>query len=225
MKKPLLYDALAISSLLIAPQAESKNKHNLVKGYEKFFNHYFKQHPTLYKQLALGQHPHTLFLACCDSRIDPVLLTSGEPGDLFVIRNIANYVPSFVSRVAESEAMTALDFAVHNLPIQHIIVLGHQHCSGVQAIALAKDKASMPLAWQEEHDRLHEAIQQEYSATTAELFEKENIKLACQDLLTYPFIKERIEQGKLRIQGWCFYLDTGTIQVYDPILQKSKPLI
>ena len=192
---------------------------DIIHGYKKFFEKYFRQQPELYEKLLAGQSPETLILACCDSRIDPAILTFAEPGQIFVIRNIANYVPSYVSRSLESEAMTAIEFAICNLKINSIIVLGHQNCAGVEAIVCETKKDALrnfPRVWEEQRDRLRAEIQEVYSAATAKNFEKANLKLACHDLLTYPFIKERTENGKLTVIGWYFYLETGIIERYNP---------
>lgn len=192
---------------------------DLRRGYQQFFDKYFKSKPELYEKLLFGQSPETLFLACCDSRIDPAILTTAEPGQLFVVRNIANYVPSFVSRSLESEAMTAIEFAVCNLAIKSIIVLGHQHCAGIEAIANGGEGevlANFPIVWEEQRVRLHEAVGEPYNRENSGKFEKANIELACHDLLTYPFIQERVVAKKLTVAGWYFYLETGVIKVYNP---------
>jgi carbonic anhydrase len=200
---------------------------NLISGYKKFLEKYFKHKPELYEKLVHVQSPETLFLACCDSRIDPAILTSAEPGELFVVRNIANYVPRYVSRSQESEAMTAIEFAVCNLHIKTIIVLGHQNCAGIRAIANgARNEilSNFPSVWKEQRSRLHDLVKEPYTQETAVVFEKENIKLACHDLLTYPFIKERVDQNKLLVVGWYFHLETGTIEVYNPEQRSFKVL-
>lgn len=200
---------------------------DIVHGYKKFFEKYFKDRPELYAKLLAGQSPETLFLACCDSRIDPAILTSAEPGQIFVVRNIANYVPSYVSRSLESEAMTAIEFAVCNLKIETIIVLGHQHCAGVEAIVCETKKdalASMPIVWQEQRTRLRDAVEGVYTYENSDRFEKANLQLACHDLLTYPFIQERVAQRKLTVSGWYFYLETGVIECYDPENRTYKNL-
>lgn len=200
---------------------------DIIHGYKKFFEKYFKQKPELYEKLLNGQSPETLFLACCDSRIDPAILISAEPGQIFVVRNIANYVPSYVSRSLESEAMTAIEFAVCVLNVKSIIVLGHQHCAGVEAIVSEKKKeavAGFPIVWQEQRMRLGENVQEIYSSKNSSLFEKANLKLACHDLLTYPFIQERVAQQQLTVAGWYFYLETGMIELYDPLRTTFEPL-
>lgn len=192
---------------------------NLLDGYNRFFQKYFKEKPELYAKLLFGQSPETLFLACCDSRIDPAILTSAEPGQLFVVRNIANYVPSYVSRSLESEAMTAIEFAVCNLRVKSIIVLGHQNCAGVEAIASEGSQQSLagfPVVWREQRARLLDCVKETYCRENSGKFEKANLELACHDLLTYPFIQERVAQKNLTVAGWYFYLETGVIKVYDP---------
>lgn len=200
---------------------------DIFHGYKKFFEKYFKQKPELYAKLLSGQSPETLFLACCDSRIDPAILTSAEPGQIFVVRNIANYVPRYITRSLESEAMTAIEFAVCDIKVTSIIVLGHQHCAGVQAIVCESKKdslASFPIVWQEQRARLQEEVKATYSHANSGIFEKANLQLACHDLLTYPFIQERVAQGTLTVSGWYFYLETGLIEQYDTVKRQFMPL-
>jgi carbonic anhydrase len=200
---------------------------DIFHGYKKFFEKYFKQKPELYEKLLHVQSPETLFLACCDSRIDPAILTSAEPGQIFVVRNIANYVPSYVSRSLESEAMTAIEFAVCNLKVKSIIVLGHQHCAGVEAIVCDTKKDALrnfPIVWQEQRERLRDEVKDTYTYANSGKFEKANLQLACHDLLTYPFIQERVAQGQLTVDGWYFYLETGVIERYDTTKRTFKSL-
>ena len=200
---------------------------DIFHGYKKFFEKYFKHKPELYEKLLHGQSPETLFLACCDSRIDPAILTSAEPGQIFVVRNIANYVPSYITRSLESEAMTAVEFAVCVLNVSSIIVLGHQNCAGVEAIASESKPGaitSFPIVWQEQRARLLEEIKDAYTAANAGMFEKANLQLSCHDLLTYPFIQERVAQGRLTVNGWYFHLRTGMIEVYDTQTRTFSPL-
>lgn len=200
---------------------------DVFQGYKKFFEKYFKQKPEHYEKLLHVQSPETLFLACCDSRIDPAILTSAEPGEIFVVRNIANYVPSYVSRSLESEAMAAIEFAVCNLKIKSIIVLGHQHCAGVEALVCDTKKDALknfPVVWKEQRDRLRSEVAGEYTYENSGKFEKANLQLACHDLLTYPFIQERVTQGVLTVSGWYFHLKTGVIERYDTEKRSFKPL-
>lgn len=200
---------------------------DIFHGYKKFFEKYFKRKPELYEKLLHVQSPETLFLACCDSRIDPAILTSAEPGQIFVVRNIANYVPSYISRSLESEAMTAIEFAVCNLNIRTIIVLGHQHCAGVQAIVCESKKDALknfPVVWNEQRERLRAQVTGVYTYENSAQFEKANLQLACHDLLTYPFIQDRVAQQQLTVSGWYFYLQTGIIEQYDTGKRTFTPL-
>ena len=109
----------------------------LISGYRKFLQNYYQVSPNIYQQLRDRQKPDVLFLACCDSRVDPAILTSALPGQIFVVRNIANMVPVF-NKDAEfsTESMAAIEFAVTQLDLKEIIVLGHENCAGVNALAL-----------------------------------------------------------------------------------------
>jgi len=107
----------------------------LIDGFVRFRERHFARDDGLFRQLvAQGQTPKTLVVACCDSRVDPALVLDCAPGDLFVIRNVANLVPPSEGRVGHHGTSAALEFGVRNLGVEHIIVLGHAHCGGIQAL-------------------------------------------------------------------------------------------
>ena len=108
---------------------------NLVEGFKRFREQHFERNDSLYQQLVTqGQTPKTLVVACCDSRVDPALVLDCEPGDLFVIRNVANLVPPVESRVGHHGTTAALEYGVRILGVEHIIVLGHAHCGGIGSL-------------------------------------------------------------------------------------------
>ena len=108
----------------------------LVRGYHKFHSRTFKGYRSLFERLARkGQAPKALVISCCDARVDPALITDADPGDLFVIRNVANLVPPYEPDGHYHGTSAALEFAVHALDVKHIIVLGHSSCGGVAALA------------------------------------------------------------------------------------------
>lgn len=107
----------------------------LVDGYQRFQKHYFSERGReLYKELAVGQHPDTMVIACSDSRVDPALVLDCKPGDLFVVRNVANLVPPYETGGLHHGVSAALEFAVNILEVTNIIVLGHHQCGGIKAL-------------------------------------------------------------------------------------------
>ncbi|MFM2396759.1 MAG: hypothetical protein RLZZ144_9, partial [Pseudomonadota bacterium] len=104
----------------------------LVEGFLRFREQHFAHKDSLYQQLVQhGQTPKTLVVACCDSRVDPALVLDCAPGDLFVIRNVANLVPPSEDRAGHHGTTAAIQYGVVNLGVEHIIVLGHAHCAGI----------------------------------------------------------------------------------------------
>ena len=104
-----------------------------VRGYSRFQQQYFSDQQTLFDDLRESQRPTTLLIGCCDSRVDPMLLTGSDPGDLFIIRNIANLVPPCTPD-APPGVTSAIEFAVCSLEVERIIVLGHARCGGIRAL-------------------------------------------------------------------------------------------
>ena len=106
----------------------------LLAGVERFKSRYFADDTGLFSRLSHSQQPHSLVIACCDSRVDPAMLTGASPGDLFVIRDVANLVPPYRDDSHAPGVRAALEFAVKHLGIEHIIVLGHSRCGGIAAL-------------------------------------------------------------------------------------------
>jgi len=106
----------------------------LVAGFERFRREHYEANRSLFDRLAHGQAPQAIMVGCCDSRVDPAIVTDCEPGDLFIIRNVANLVPPFENSVSHHGTSAALEFGVRSLGVASIIVLGHSQCGGIQAL-------------------------------------------------------------------------------------------
>lgn len=195
---------------------------SLKKGFQQFYQQYFKDDPDLYQALMSNQNPHTLMIACCDSRISPTFLTQAQPGNLFTLRVIANMVPSYEESIASNHFIsitTAIEFAVKVLDVKHIIVLGHKFCGGIQALVDSSNADSdlefVP-RWVSLRSQLTEKLKKEHDLESFEqkcrACEKENILLALDNLVTFPWIRKRIENKNLDIRGWYFDLETGDLE-------------
>jgi carbonic anhydrase len=193
----------------------------LIKGLGEFKNNYFSTHLELFEQLAHGQKPRVLFITCSDSRIDPNLITQTEVGELFVIRNAGNIIPPF--KAANGGEGATLEYAVHALGIEQIVVCGHSHCGAMKGLLqLNKLQEEMPLVydWLQHAEATRRLVKDNYSNYSGEeLLEitiAENVLTQIENLKTYPVIHSKLHQGKLQIYGWIYHIETGEILAYDP---------
>lgn len=204
----------------------------LVSGFLAFQQETYLPKRALFEQLALKQRPKIMMVACSDSRVDPAILTNAEPGDVFMVRNVANLVPPCALDHAAHGTSAALEFAVISLEVQHIIVLGHSGCGGIQALLTADPTIAREHAfiynWMQIVDeaRRRTLILARTQPLTVQLrvFEQESIKTSLANLLSFPWINERIAQGHLRIHGWRFDLSDGNMYVYVPEADRFEQL-
>lgn len=187
---------------------------DLLQGYKKFQAGYFKEEHGIFGQLAQGQEPKVLVVACSDSRVDPALILQAQLGDLFVIRNVANLVPPFEQDSHFHGVSAALEFGVCHLNIEHIIVLGHSHCAGIKALINNElvGEESFVKRWM---DIAYDA-QCSYEHTLSDLHKEQEvgrqaIKNSINNLLSFPWIAKRVEQNKLSLHGWVFDIPTGVL--------------
>ncbi len=183
----------------------------IIEGYKKFYDQYFLQQ-SLYQKLFENQKPTTMFIACCDSRVDPALLVSAEPGDIFVERNVANVVPHLED--GPNSILIALDVALSSFGIQDIIVMGHERCAGVAMLAQGQLEkfGHMSPEYLYRENELQALLQMEYNEHTSMFFEKMNVVLSCQNLMSHEIVLDKINSGKLVIHGWYFSLKTGKFE-------------
>jgi len=193
----------------------------LIKGLRQFKTNYFYTHLELFEQLAHGQKPRVLFITCSDSRIDPNLITQTEVGELFVIRNAGNIIPPFGA--ANGGEGAAVEYAIHALGLEQIVVCGHSHCGAMKGLLqLGKLQEEMPLVydWLKHAEATRRLVKENYShAQGEELLEvtiAENVLTQIENLKTYPVVHSKLYQGKLKIYGWIYHLETGEVLAYDP---------
>jgi carbonic anhydrase len=195
----------------------------LFDGVKEFSKNDFEKNKELFKRISTGQNPHTLFIGCSDSRVVPDLITKSLPGDLFVIRNIANVVPYYRASSEYLSTTSAIEYALLVLKIENIIICGHSNCGGCKALLLEEkelDKIPHTKKWLElaKHARLkvESLIKDLKNKNDVEwLIEQENVVDQMNHLLTYPFVEELYSKGKLNIYGWYYEIGTGTVYNYD----------
>jgi carbonic anhydrase len=195
----------------------------LLQGLIQFKETDFQEHRQLFEELGNSQSPHTLFIGCSDSRLVPNLITGTLPGELFVIRNIANIVPPYRNTEEYLATTSAIEYAVNILGIQHIVVCGHSNCGGCKSLyASEKEMESIPHTrkWLELAGNVKEKITamnipESEMAKREWMTEQINIVEQLKHLLTYPFIKERVLSQTLTIEGWYYIIETGEVFRYN----------
>jgi carbonic anhydrase len=192
----------------------------LLQGLRKFKSAYYCTHQELFAQLSHGQQPRVLFITCSDSRIDPNLLTQTEPGELFVIRNAGNIIPPYGATNGGEGA--TIEYAVHALGIEQIIICGHSHCGAMKGLLkLQQLEESMPLVhdWLKHAEATRRLVNDNYSHLEGEdlldVAIAENVLTQIDNLKTYPIIRSRLYQGNLKIYAWIYDIDTGEVMAYD----------
>jgi carbonic anhydrase len=186
-------------------------KHSLKKilhGYQQFRQKYAHGDQSIMQSLSdHGQQPQIMIVACCDSRVDPALILQCEPGDLFVVRNVANIVPPFEKDDAHHGTSAALEFGICYLKVKHLILLGHSQCGGIQSLLTNANNQPndfinhwVALIKNGESNHLH-----------ANDYAKLALKQSRQHCLTFPWLKEKIAAQQLQIHLWYFDIKTGLI--------------
>ncbi|BDY12513.1 carbonic anhydrase [Hydrogenimonas cancrithermarum] len=204
------------------------------KGVEAFKTIHFKKHEEDFLELVeKGQNPKALFIGCSDSRVLPNLITSTGPGDLFVVRNVGNFVPPFKPDNDFHSTAAGIEYAVKHLEVGEVIVCGHSDCGACKA--LYEDHSG------HEEDMIHTikwlelgepaktlALKSVPTGDRAELLEateKFSVIFQLQNLLTYPNVRERVAEGRLYLHGWYYRLDSGEVEYYDPDDHTFRPLV
>ncbi|WP_423188835.1 carbonic anhydrase [Alkalibacterium sp. f15] len=202
------------------------------RGLEFFQMITYKEYETLYHDLELQQHPEILFIGCSDSRVSPEILLGAEPGDIFVLRNIANTVPSFDARTRDMTTLSGIEYAVLVLEVKTIIVCGHSNCGGCASVLTGRDQLSQ-LPYTKDYlqplDIVREEIEKnagdETPDTKARMMEELNVVEQLKHLKEYPFINERIADGNLSIEGWRYDIGEGEVAMYDEETQRFTPIV
>ncbi len=196
-----------------------------LSGFRRFQKNYLGEQHELFDQLIQqGQRPRALVIACCDSRCDPALLTDCDPGDMFVVRNVANLVPPHVQATYFAATTSAIAFAVHNLEVEHIIVMGHAQCGGIRALMEHKtptcNEEELIAKWLGIAEDARQQVLQELKDKPMQMLtnacEQSAILVSLENLMSYPWISSRVHQGKLALHGWYFDMQGGELYEYQP---------
>ena len=201
---------------------DSKLK-KFVKGHSAFQLVKFKKNEERFKRLVEeGQNPKALFIGCSDSRVMPDMITGAKPGDLFIIRNIGNFVAPYKPDEDYHSTASAIEYAVSILEVSDIIVCGHSHCGAIEALYKdlpQTDENLHTIKWldlgKEAKKVASLAYKEKDRSEMLRYTEKLSVVYQLENLLTYPGIQRRIEEGNLFLHAWHYDLESGVIEHYD----------
>lgn len=180
-----------------------------IAGYRVFRKRYASGEEALLSSLARrGQSPQAMIVACCDARVDPALILQCDPGELFVVRNVANIVPPYERDEAHHGTSAALEFGIRVLGIQHLILLGHSQCGGIQALLRSDtEKSDFIQKWVS-------LIDYPWKEQNSDRVAQSALLASYRHAIGFPWIKARVAQQQLQIHCWFFDIQTGTLLTY-----------
>ena len=185
-------------------------KKKFIQGYLTFRKKYATGDQSVMQHLSYhGQKPQIMVVACCDSRVDPSLILQCDPGDLFIVRNVANIIPPYETDKGHHGTSAALEFGICYLNIKDLIILGHSQCGGIEALRNQENLKQNTFI-----TRWVSLIDNAATILDADTFAKQALSRSYQNCLTFPWIKERVQQKELAIHLWFFDIKDGEISVY-----------
>lgn len=202
---------------------------HIIDGVRRFQTEVYPARAAAFRELEKGQRPTTLFITCADSRLDPHMLTSTEPGEIFVARTIGNLIPPHGSGDRGTAAL--IEYAVQVLHVEHVVICGHSSCGAVTSLLNPHDDETVPRVT----DWLHYA--ETARAMTRAIAEKalpiERLKVATEQNVvaqlansrTYPAVATAVALGKLQLHGWYYDIGSGGVETLDPVSNSFQPLI
>lgn len=198
---------------------------DLLRGVETFTREVYPDNVELFKDLAQGQSPHTLFITCADSRIVPDLITQTQPGELFVNRNIGNIVPAYGEMLGGVSAV--IEYAVKALGVQQIVICGHSDCGAMKGL-MAPPPDNMPTvaAWLRNAAAAQSVVfaRKLEGAEALKALIEENVRLQLAHLRTHPAVAAGLAQKSLVVQGWVYDIEHGTVSVFNEGETQLLPL-
>jgi carbonic anhydrase len=206
---------------------------DLIEGYRRYCAERLPEERRRLAQLArLGQSPRAMVIGCCDSRAAPETVFSTGPGELFVVRNVANIVPPYAPDSAHHSTSAAIEFAVRHLMVPDLVVLGHSLCGGIAAYLQGRDGAEVRGDFLGPWIDLLSGSRSEAQGTDPDLadadlqraVEEVTVRRSLAHLLTFPFVRERVDAGELALHGAHFGIATGELRVLDRDTGRFEPV-
>ena len=199
---------------------------HLADRFRRFKFRHFAPNQDHYEELATyGQNPDTMIISCCDSRVDPETIFNAMPGELFVVRNVAKLVPPYETGGRYHGVSTAIEFAIMNLRVKHVVVMGHSGCGGIKAAldkkAAIETEAHFISRWMSMLDDARLTVlaahQMKSQSERVSALEREGIKHSIKNLRTFPFVKDLEDKGRLGLHGAHFEIATGQLSVLNQV--------
>lgn len=193
----------------------------MLQGYRTFRDKYANGDNSVMQYLSdYGQQPNIMVVSCCDSRVDPALILQCDPGDLFVVRNVANIIPPYEKDEMHHGTSAALEFGICGLKVKHLILLGHSQCGGIQV--LVDGDNSTPNDFISNWVSLVKA--KNNNLKDADEYAKQALNLSLEHCMTFPWIRERVEKKELNIHLWFFDVKKGQIFTCSDDKNEYQPL-
>jgi carbonic anhydrase len=200
---------------------------SLVEGYRRFRTDQYAAQRRRWESLATRQEPPVMVIGCCDSRVDPATIFDTEPGQAFILRNVANLVPPYEQGGGLHGASAAIEFAVLGLEVRHIVVLGHGACGGVAAALSGADLGapgeSFIDTWVAILGEARERVIASGCDDCQHALELESVRVSLRNLRTFPWVREREEQGLLKLHGAYFAIADGILHLLDEATGEFTP--
>ena len=202
---------------------------HLIEGYRTFTSRRLPTEQTRYRELSeRGQSPAVMVIGCCDSRVSPEVIFDAGPGELFVVRNVANLVPVFQPDGGAHGVSAALEYAVQVLRVKHVVVLGHAQCGGIRAFIDDIDPLSpgdFIGRWMQMFIKPGEQVSQREHESRQDFttrIEKAAVFRSLENLMTFPFVRTKVERGEMSLHGAYFGVAEGSLFVLDPVAKEFR---
>jgi carbonic anhydrase len=194
----------------------------LGRGFQTFKTNHYNKDTALFDKLKTGQWPKYMVIACSDSRVDPATILGFQPGEAFMVRNVANMVPAWEPKGGYPSVSSALEYAVKHLKVEHIIVIGHRLCGGIKALVTTEEG-------QGSHDFIESWLEigkparavtkavagSDHIDEQCKFCEKESVNVSLTNLLSYPWVKEKVIAKNVSLHGGFYDFVEGSFQVWD----------
>jgi carbonic anhydrase len=205
---------------------------DLIEGYRRFRAAHWEEERERWEELAVGQRPRVMVIACSDSRVDPAQIFDARPGEMFVVRNVANLVPPFEPDTHYHGVSAALEFAVTQLEVEELVVMGHGFCGGCAAALTGQfhhadqGEGHFIAHWTDMLAEAGEEIRAKHPQLDRAAFlemEHEGVRLSLRNLRTFPWVREREAAGRLKLHGAYFAIVDGILHILDETSAEFVP--